>query len=55
MSDRIIVVVPRGGGSYLDRLYAAVGREVPTALADWDERVQAWLDDYDRNFTEIGK
>jgi len=52
MSDRIIVVVPRGGGSYLDRLYAAVGLDVPTALADWDERVQAWLDDYDRNFTE---
>lgn len=30
----------------LETIFAAAGRELPPALADWDERVDGWCDEY---------
>lgn len=44
--DRIIVIGPGDGESYLDRLYERIGRPVPEALAKWESQVDQWCDEY---------
>jgi hypothetical protein len=36
--------------SSLSKLYANAARPIPAALADWEERVSAWCDEYDGKF-----
>ena len=48
--DRIIVVSPGDGSSYLERLYALAGRAVPSGLDDWDARIDRWCDQYEARF-----
>src|ERR1035437_4434492 len=44
--DRLIVVSPSDGSSYLDRLYDDNGLRPPSALGDFEDRVDEWCDAY---------
>jgi hypothetical protein len=43
---RVFVVSPGDGSSYLESIFAFVGRSVPAALVDWEDDVDQWCDDY---------
>jgi hypothetical protein len=43
---RLIVVSPGDGSSYLESIFSFADRAAPTALADWEEDVARWCDEY---------
>lgn len=47
---RVIVVSPGDSTSYLESIFAFVGRPVPATLADWEEHVDRWCDEYRATF-----
>jgi hypothetical protein len=47
---RMIVVSPGDGSSYLAAIFATVRRPVPVALADWEDSVDRWCDEYRETF-----
>ena len=44
--DRLFVIAPGNGSSYLNRLYGEHGLEPPTALGDFEDRILDWCDAY---------